>query len=172
MASRGDIVFYRGNSLADDVIAGWEQVAERMAQTIGKRTYWTHVAIAKGGGSAICAWAGGGGMKSGVIANYMDRYQNPKPGQVTRVLTPLPKRGVDLYADALSFVGRPYDFVGLASDPLWDLFRYRMNCGGPPESFTCSSLVGFLLMRYGHLWAPKPVRALTPDDIFEAVSAA
>ena len=170
MIARGALVFYHGETLADHIIDGWERMTEH-----GGGRYWSHVAIAKGDGTAICAWAGGGGIPRGVTDKFLDHYVDPKPGWQTYGAMPqslAPNAGgvLDLYNAARWYLGDPYDYIGLLADPLWDAFKFKMP-GGPPRRFTCSSLVGYLLMSsaWGYRWN-KPVRALTPDDIYRAVT--
>lgn len=148
-APRGTIVVYHADYAVD------------LAIRVLSGSYWSHVAVARGDGSAICAWAGSGGMRRGVIGDFADFA--PWPALYRR----LEPKGVDvenLIATLTAQIGKPYDYLGLIADPIENVFHIKMG-GGPPKAFHCSGLVSWALAQQGFHWM-KPLRAITPDDIF------
>ena len=75
MAARGTICCYHSNYPADILIR------------LGSGGFYSHVAVANGDGSAICAWQGGGGMASGVINNF---ESDPTNGKFSMAYYPYP----------------------------------------------------------------------------------
>jgi hypothetical protein len=145
---KGTLCFYHSNYPADIIIR------------MGSGAYYSHVAVANGNGSAICAWAGGGGMASGVIDTYADSSlmceHIPFPGDVDKFLIVLHMQ-----------LGKPYDFVGWVSDPIRNIFGVNVG-GGVPDRFHCASLVAYCWTAVtGKDWG-KPFRAVTPQDVYNA----
>lgn len=146
---KGTLCFYHANYLGDIIIR------------LGSGAYYSHVAVANGDGSAICAWQGGGGMKSGVITNYADTSPMcehiPFPGDVDKFLIALHMQ-----------LGKPYDYLGWFANPLHTILGFDVG-GGVPNTFHCSSLVAYCwTAATGRDWG-KPPRAVSPQDIYNMV---
>lgn len=146
---RGTIVFYWGTSFFDTAVQ------------VGEGGGPTHVVVALGDGSAICAWAGGGGMPQGVMNKWQD--YPPVRTQFSRIeARPAPVQTEVLKA----YLGRPYDFPGLVAAFLARWFGIKI--GGPPQAFTCSSLIAWVWPRD---WGMAP-RDVTPNDVWLAATVA
>lgn len=141
---RGSVIAYHANGIADVLIR------------IGSGAYYTHVAVALGDGTAICSFPGVGVciMNDGAMASVVcDARMYPEDAEV-------------LIERMVSERGKPYDFLGLMGDPLFNWFGYRLR-GGSPNTFHCSSLIAY---SSPHLTWDKPYRAVTPQDVFNAVN--
>lgn len=145
---RGSVVFYHDNSPYD------------IAIRLGEDGYFSHVAVATGDGKAICAEFG-----RGVIGDTADFQQLQDvearmfPGDVEQLIGNLSAQ-----------MGKPYDFpVGLLAGLAWRWFGIRFG-GGPPAAFDCSSLVAWGWAQQGRAWS-KPLRAVTPQDLWNALGA-
>lgn len=152
---RGAFVFYHADYPADVVIR------------LGSGAYFSHVAIANGDGSAICAWAGGGGLRSGVIPGYVDVGA---PGGVVEArmvkwLKPFEIENLMKFLDQQ--IGKPYDYLGWLGSPLQRL-GLRMN-GGVPDSYHCASLAAAAINdTCGILMGVhRSLRSYSPQDVWE-----
>jgi cell wall-associated NlpC family hydrolase len=152
---RGSVVFYHSNYPGDILIR------------LGSGSYFSHVAVAQGDGSAVCAWQGGAGMPSGVINVFQD--YNATFDIEARTF---PGDAEALLKEMNAQLGKPYDYCGLLANPIWNIFRVK-DAGGVPDAFHCSSLVAYAWSELAPLparIAGKPFRAITPQDVYNVLS--
>ena len=120
---------------------------------LGSGSYWSHCAVALGDGTRIEAWQGSGvRVEGGDFLQTSDFAARACPIAVEPLIAALEKQ-----------LGKPYDYLGWAANPLMNIFGFRMN-GGPPDAFHCSSLIDFASA--GAVAPRKPYRAVTPQDVW------
>lgn len=154
--ARGTIVFYHSNFPGDILIR------------LGSGSFFSHVAVAQGDGSAVCAWQGGAGMPSGVI----DVFQDYNPNGFIIEARKFAGDSEKLLSEMRAQLGKPYDYAGLLSNPIGNIFHLPIG-GGVPDKFHCGSLVAYAWSKVPFpvpdRIGKKPFRAITPQDLFNIV---
>lgn len=153
----GALLFYTGGDIIDVLIR-----MDAGVKAIFGGFHPTHVAVSMGkSGKAICAWAGG--PRAVMLRNQIDRNSD-LAGTLQARMLPAPLDPMRFSHVLMNQINKPYDYVGLLGDPLYNITRVRMD-GGPPKTFHCSSLLAWGLAGMGIAW-DKPARAVTPQDLW------
>lgn len=122
------------------------------------------IRLASGSGVVHCGIADGTGKMLNARGTVC--YSNEVEG--TEIAKPWPGTPEQLekaFVFLTQQLGKPYDYLHLVANPIWNLTHWDIGCSAP-KRWVCSTLLAAAMREVGLDVAPqKPLATITPQDL-------